>query len=30
MELWDDDTRRWFTLPAALPPLLATTVATPY
>lgn len=30
IELWDDETRRWFVLPAVLPALLSSMVATPY
>ncbi len=30
IELWDDETKRWFVLPAALPALLSSMVATPY
>ena len=30
LELWDDETKRWFVLPAVLPALLSSMVATPY
>ena len=30
IELWDDETQRWFVLPAVVPTLLSSMVATPY
>ena len=30
IELWDDETQRWFILPAQVPAMLSSMVATPY